>query len=113
MLEGLEIAVRELPAMQRLERTQHAQHDLNRFGNRKGGALENLSQRFALQQLHSEEQLAVLFADFVNLADVGMIDGGRRAGLGRHSRLRACSSVLASRMVLMATGRLNRSSSAA
>ena len=37
-------------------------------------------QRHAVQKLHGDERLAVLFADFVNGADVGVVQ--RRCGLG-------------------------------
>ena len=37
-------------------------------------------QRHAIQKLHGDERLAVLLADFVNGADVGMVQG--RGGLG-------------------------------
>ncbi len=47
-------------------------------------------QRFAFQQLHSDEMLAVHFVDFINSADVGMIQsrGGKGFTLKTFARRR-------------------------
>jgi len=38
-------------------------------------------QRHAVQKLHGDERLAVAFVDFVDCADVGMVEGGSCLGL--------------------------------
>jgi len=38
-------------------------------------------QRHAVQKLHGDERLAILLANVVNRADVGMVEGGSCLGL--------------------------------
>ncbi len=71
----------EAPAMQRLERGQNRQCDLDRFGARQRTTQQLDGKRFSVEQFHGEEQHAVLFADFVELAHIGMVEAGRRPGL--------------------------------
>jgi hypothetical protein len=46
-----------------------------------GARRDDAVERLAIDQLHGEKGQAVVFADLVDRADVGMIDRGRRAGL--------------------------------
>ena len=46
-----------------------------------GPAVESLGERLALEQLHGDEQLAVIVTDLVELAHVRMVDAGRGARL--------------------------------
>src|SRR6185436_9013324 len=52
-----------------------------RLGDAQRPALQPLAERLALEQLHGDEQLAVLLADVVELADVRMVDAGGRPRL--------------------------------
>ena len=38
-------------------------------------------QRHAVQKLHDDERLAVLLADFIDRADIGMVQGGSSLSL--------------------------------
>ena len=77
----LQVAVNESAAVQGRERGQDALRNLHRFGEPQRSGSETLAQRFALEQLHGDEQRAAVLADLVNLADVRMIDAGRRTRL--------------------------------
>ena len=48
-----------------------------------GAGRDDAVERLAIDQLHGEKRQAVVFADLVNRADVGMIHRGRRAGLAQ------------------------------
>ena len=75
-----EIAMHDTAGMQRRERRQDAQ--TNRHGLRDGERTlaHQIGQRSTLQEFHGDEQLAAILANFINLADVGMVDarGGAR-----------------------------------
>ena len=58
---------------------QHCLH-LQRF------ARNEVLERHAIEKLHGDECLRVLFADFVDGADVGMVQGRRRLGLAFETR---------------------------
>ena len=66
--------------VQRRERGQHAEADRHRLGHAQRSPPQALGQRLALQELHGDEQLAAVLADFVDLADVRMIDARRGPG---------------------------------
>jgi hypothetical protein len=68
-------------AMQRLERGQNRQRDLDRFGAPQWTPQQPDSERLPLEEFHDQEQLALLFADVVELAHIGMIEAGGRSGL--------------------------------
>lgn len=46
----------------------------------EGAAGDAFAKRLAFQKLHGDEGAAFVFADFVNCADVGMVQGGSGAG---------------------------------
>src|SRR4029453_1155217 len=48
---------------------------------RERPARDARAERFALEQLHREEQLALLLDHLVELADIGVVHGRRRARL--------------------------------
>ena len=56
---------------------------------------DDAMERLAIDELHGEKRLAVVFADLVNRADVGMIHRGSRAGLAQQERAAASSSASA------------------
>jgi hypothetical protein len=45
-------------------------------------------QRLPIEQFHGQEQLAVLFTDFVELAHMRMVEARRRSGLAPGGRVR-------------------------
>ena len=76
-------------------------------------ASQPLGERFALEQLHRDEQPAVVLADLVDLADVRMVDARRGPGLPPEAAARAVSSSAAADSVFRAIVRSSRSSRAA
>ena len=79
--DGLRSRWIDAARVQRRERVQHAEPDRHGLGDAHRALLQALRQRRALEQLHGDEQVALVFADFVDLADVRMVDAGRRARL--------------------------------
>ena len=77
----LQVAMDDAAGVQRRERGQHAQTDRHRFRCAQRSAPQPLGQRFAFEQLHRDEQAAAVFADFVDLADVRVVDARRGPGL--------------------------------
>ena len=79
---GLDIAVNDACAVRRIQRVgdfdAERQHRVHVQTAMAGDAL---LQRAALQILHGDEGAAVLLADVMNGADVGMIQGGRGSSL--------------------------------
>src|SRR5262245_9528914 len=65
----------------RAKRAEDVGDDRQRLVDAHWSALEYLAERFALEELHRDEQRAAVFADFVDLADVRMVDAGRRPRL--------------------------------
>ncbi|HET9267086.1 MAG TPA: hypothetical protein VFO31_02940, partial [Vicinamibacterales bacterium] len=57
-----QITMHKAPAMQRLERGQNRQRDLDRFGAPQRTPQQPDSQRLPLKEFHDQEQLALLFA---------------------------------------------------
>ena len=72
----LQIAMDDAAGVQRAERGQDAEADRNRLRRTQRPITELLSERLPFEQLHGDEQLAAVLADFVDLADVGMVDAG-------------------------------------
>ena len=77
----LEIAMDDAPRVERRERRQDAEADRQCLRDVERAAFQPLRQRLALEQLHGDVELAALLANLVELADVGMIDAGRRPRL--------------------------------
>ena len=101
---GLQVAMHDAARVQRRERGEHAEADRHRLGHAERATLQPLGQRFAIEQLHGDEQPAVVLADLVDLADVRVVHAGRRAGLAPET-LRAVSSLASAAIVLRATVR--------
>ena len=76
-----QVAMDDPARVQRGERGQHAQTDRHRLRRAQRPLSQPLGQRFAFEQLHRDEQPAAVLADFVDLADVRMVDARRRPGL--------------------------------
>ena len=87
--------------------------DRDRLGHAERPVAQPLGERLALEQLHGDEELAVVLADLVDLADVRMVDAGRRARLAPEALARGLVARPATDIVLSATVRSSRSSRAA
>ena len=80
-----DIAVHDAPGMRGGQSTRRllTQGEYLRRGEAVVGEIE--LERLASQQLHYQVRLSVLFADVVDGADVGMVQGGRRPGLAQEA----------------------------
>jgi hypothetical protein len=78
---GLQIAVDDVAPVERVQRHEHRDGRVERLGQGQRSPLEPHRQRLALQELHREKQLALFLADLEDLADAGVVDGGRGARL--------------------------------
>ena len=68
-------------AMRHIERRHDIDRHAQRLCRREGAPFEAVGQRLALEQLHDEERRAVVFANVVQRADVGVGQLGDRARL--------------------------------
>ena len=68
-------------AVRRIEAVGDPDRDVHDLGHRQPVVQQVGVERLALEQLHGDERLAVLFADLVNRADVRMIERRGRARL--------------------------------
>ena len=80
-VRGLQVAVHQSTRVNRLERRQDRGGDVDAFGERNRPDGQPFGERFAFEQFHRDEQLAVGLTDLVQLADIGMRHAGRGAGL--------------------------------
>jgi len=78
-------------------------------GSGNGPRVKALRERFAFQQLHGDEKIAPLLADFIELANVRMIDRRSRPGFAPKA-FASFVGVAVSRIILIAVGRSSRSS---
>ncbi len=76
----LQVAMKQLPLVRVMHRPRHRGQKLCRFPWIVLEAIESVVQAAALHQLHAEEMLAVMLADFIDGHNVGMIEVAR--GLG-------------------------------
>ena len=73
-------------AMSRVERIGNLDAVLqNEFGL-EGMIADLIGERLAHQQFHHDKLLAIMFFDLIDGADVGMVEGGGRAGLAQEAR---------------------------
>ena len=84
-VRGLQVAVDDAPRVQGLQRRQHPQRDPERLSDRNALAGETLLECLALQQLHDEVELAALFSELVDVADVRMVDACGGPGLAQQT----------------------------
>ena len=70
------------------ERIGHLLRDANRFGDRERAACQPFGEGLALDVLHGNEQRAVVLTDFVDRADVRVIERGRRLRLAQQPGVR-------------------------
>ena len=80
-VRGLQVAVDDPALVQRLEGGEHPERDREGVGDAERAASQPLRRRLALEELHRDEELALVLADLVELAHVRVVDRGRGAGL--------------------------------
>ena len=66
-------------AVRGFERIGDLHRELQQHLDRKRFAADGMLERLSLQHLHRDEELPLVLADFVNSADVGMVEGRGRA----------------------------------
>jgi hypothetical protein len=76
----LQVAVDDASRVQGCQCAQHSQANRHRFGHTERSPLQTLGQSLAFQQFHRNEQLPIVLANFVDLADVWMVDACLGAG---------------------------------
>ena len=72
-------------AVQRLQGAEDAEGDLQGLGQGNGLAGDPLRQRLAGEQLHHQIELASIFGELVDVADVGVVDAGGGARLAEEA----------------------------
>ena len=91
--------------VQRRQRGQHVERDRQGLAHAQWAASQPLVERFATQQLHGDEQLALVLDDLVDLTDIRVVDARRGARLAQEAL--ACRGVTPRFViVLSATERL-------
>src|SRR6266404_4333918 len=75
----LYVAMNNVAAVRFGERVNNLERELERLIERKRAAPHELLERLAIDVLHHEEEHIFDFIDFIDGADVRMIDGGCRA----------------------------------
>jgi hypothetical protein len=78
-VRGFQVAMQHAAAMQRTQGIEDLEGSFDRTAQWQCPARDPRGERLALEQLHRDEELALVFADFVQLTDVGMADARRRA----------------------------------
>ena len=73
----LEIAMDEAATVHRRQRREHAACDVERLRHRQRTSSDSRRERLALEKLHGDVDPARILADFVELADVRVVDAGR------------------------------------
>jgi hypothetical protein len=80
-IAGFQVPVDDPYLMKRIQRGEQGQRNLPSFLSGKGTALDAPRQRFALNELHHQDQAVLLFRDVVNPAGIRMSYLRRRARL--------------------------------
>jgi len=78
---GFDVAVEDALCMRGIERVGDLNAQVEQVFGRQRPRGNAMSQRLALEQLHDDIGLALVFADVVERADVRMVQCGRRARL--------------------------------
>src|ERR1700723_2548255 len=78
---GLDIAMNDSFGMSGFKRVGDLNSEIEKLLGFEWAPFDAVLESFALEQLHGDERLAVVLADFINRADVWMIQPGRGAGL--------------------------------
>ena len=74
---GLDVAVDDSFGVRRIQCVRNLNPQLQHFLKRERLAGNAMLQRLPVEKLHRNERLTVVLADFVDGANVGMVQGGR------------------------------------
>ena len=77
-IRGLDVAVNDVFGVRGVERVGDFDGEREEVFDIHGAAVDAVLERLAVEKFHGDEGLAVLFADVVNGADVGMVERGGR-----------------------------------
>jgi hypothetical protein len=80
-IRGLNVAVNNAFRMSGIQRIRHLDRDLQQLIKPQRTAGNTVLQRLAIQKFHGDEMLALIFVNFVDRADVGMVQRRGRACL--------------------------------
>jgi len=75
-VRGLQIAMNDRLRMERGESSEDTEGDRKGVRRAHRAVAQTVRQHFPFEQLHGDEQLTAVLADFVDLTDVGMVDAG-------------------------------------
>ena len=75
-IRGLDIAVNDAFGVRGFERVGDLDAEIEKLLGLERAAFDAMLERFAFEQLHGDERLAIVLANFVNRADVRMIQAG-------------------------------------
>ena len=89
---GLDIAVHDSGGMRRIECIRNFDPQPQNLVNFHRAPADPVFQGHPFEKLHRDEGMAILFANIVDGADVGMIESGGGLGLTSKSRQRLCIS---------------------
>ena len=89
---GLDIAVHDSGGMRGIERIRNFDPQPQNLVNFHRPPADPVFQGHPFEKLHRDEGMAILFANIVDRADVGMIESGGGLGLTSKSRQRLCIS---------------------
>ncbi len=89
---GLDVAVHDSGGVRRIERICNLDPEPQHLVNFHRPPADPVLQGHSLEKLHRDEGVAILFANIVDGADVGMIECGGSLGLPSKSRQRLCIS---------------------
>src|SRR5215472_6260654 len=64
--------------MSRIQSVRNLNREVEQCVDLKRLAFDQVPERLSFEQLHGDERLALMFANFVNRADIGMVERGRR-----------------------------------
>ncbi len=67
----------DLLSVQCIESRQDLEHDVERVRKLEAATLDAIGKRFPLEKLHGDKELTLVLADFVQVADVGMLNSSR------------------------------------
>jgi hypothetical protein len=85
MFDDFDVAVDDVAAVRLGKRVGDFKHVLKRLVNGERAAVDGLLERAPFDVLHHEEERALGFVDFVNRADVRMINGRSGAGFAHEA----------------------------
>jgi hypothetical protein len=93
---GLDVAVNDVFGVRGVERVGNLNRECEQVFGINGAPVDEVLERLAIEKFHGDEGLAILLADVVNRANVGMVQRGGGLGFALESRegLRVAGDVL-------------------